>query len=113
MKITISLVLLLLFFNVCSNPTSPDDNPDWLITFLNVRENENTLPQEIWQYKYLNETVYYVISQCCDQFNILLDKNGNTICAPDGGITGKGDGQCPDFFEKRKNGKLIWKVNSE
>lgn len=113
MKITISLILLLFFFNVCSNSTSPDNNLDWLKSFLNERKSEENLPQEIWEYKYLNETVYYVISQCCDQFNLLLDKNGNIICAPDGGFTGKGDGQCSDFFEKRKDKKLIWRVDRE
>jgi len=31
------------------------------------------------------------------------------LCAPSGGITGKGDGKCPDFNEKAGEGKLIWK----
>lgn len=39
----------------------------------------------------------------------LFDENCNRICAPDGGKTGKGDGKCPDFFEKRTDEKLVWK----
>lgn len=102
------LIILSLLLSNCSNPTSPDDNPEWLESFLLMREAENNSPLEIWQYKYLNKTVYYVIAQCCDQFNLLLDTNGKTICSPDGGFSGRGDGKCPDFRDERKNGKLIW-----
>ncbi|MBU1101271.1 MAG: hypothetical protein KKA84_12795 [Bacteroidetes bacterium] len=70
-------------------------------------------PQSIWQYTYMGEVVYYVPPQCCDQFSTLYDKDGNVICAPDGGITGSGDGRCSDFFEVRENEKLIWQDNRE
>lgn len=106
-----SLIILLLLLSYCSNPSSPNDNPVWLESFLDTREAENNLPHEIWEYEYLHKTVYYVIAQCCDQFNILLDEKGNEMCLPDGGFTGKGDGKCPDFLDKRKNGKLIWEKN--
>ncbi|RPI02276.1 MAG: hypothetical protein EHM64_14280 [Ignavibacteriae bacterium] len=66
-------------------------------------------PQSIWEYEYKGRIVYYVPPQCCDQFSVLFDAKGNAICAPDGGITGTGNGQCPDFFQLRKNEKLIWK----
>ncbi|MBU1099231.1 MAG: hypothetical protein KKA84_02420 [Bacteroidetes bacterium] len=70
-------------------------------------------PQSIWQYTYEGQLVYYVPPQCCDQFSVLYDKEGDYICAPDGGITGRGDGQCPDFFSDRKNEKLIWRDSRE
>ncbi|MBU1101268.1 MAG: hypothetical protein KKA84_12780 [Bacteroidetes bacterium] len=57
--------------------------------------------------------VYYVPPQCCDQFSTLYDKDGNIICAPDGGITGQGDGRGSDFFAERKNKKLIWQDTGE
>ena len=66
-------------------------------------------PAEIWQYKYNGQTVYYIPPRCCDIPSILLDENCNTVCSPDGGLTGKGDGTCSDFFDKRTDEKLIWK----
>ena len=31
------------------------------------------------------------------------------ICHPDGGITGRGDGRCPDFFVERRNERVVWR----
>lgn len=66
-------------------------------------------PLSISQYEYNGHTVYYVPPRCCDIPSILYSENGEVICAPDGGMTGRGDGKCPDFYEKKKNRKLIWK----
>jgi hypothetical protein len=63
----------------------------------------------VWQYEYNGQTVYYIPPSCCDVMSQLYDNNCNLICNPDGGITGAGDGKCSDFFNKRKNEKLIWK----
>jgi hypothetical protein len=59
--------------------------------------------ESAWRYIYNNDTVYYVVSECCDGFNFLYAKNGARLCAPDGGYSGRGDGKCPDFFEKATN----------
>ncbi len=66
-------------------------------------------PAEIWKYDYKGKLVYYFIPQCCDMMSELVDENGEKICSPDGGITGRGDGKCTDFFEMRKNEELVWK----
>ena len=66
-------------------------------------------PAQIWQYQYNGQTVYGISSNCCDQYNRLVDENCNILCSPSGGITGKGDGRCPDFFDKQTDEKLIWK----
>lgn len=66
-------------------------------------------PASIWQYKYKEAIVYYIPAQCCDVPSRLLDENCNQICSPDGGMTGKGDGRCPDFESEQRDGKLIWK----
>lgn len=60
------------------------------------------------QYTYKGQTVYYVPPTCCDQFSILMDASCQTICAPDGGFTGIGDGRCSDFFKVAKDEKVIW-----
>jgi hypothetical protein len=83
---------------------------DWINKLIATFTSEpvGNPPQSIWQYEYKGQTVYYVPPQCCDQFSTLYDAAGNVICAPDGGYTGHGDGQCTDFFTERKNEKLIW-----
>ena len=70
-------------------------------------------PAKIYRYSYNDQQVYYVTGRCCDIPGKLYDMNGNVICEPDGGITGKGDGRCPDFFEKRSDENLIWEDNRE
>jgi hypothetical protein len=65
-------------------------------------------PAKIWQYRYNGQIVYYIPSRCCDIPSILVDENCNSVCSPDGGLTGKGDDKCTDFFEKRTDEKLIW-----
>jgi hypothetical protein len=111
MKNIIVINLLLLFiFSGCSQSTAPDENPAWVTNLIEKYQSEpvGNPPQSIWQYDYKGETVFYIPPQCCDQFSALYDANGNTICAPGGGITGSGDGHCSDFFQLRKNEKLIW-----
>jgi hypothetical protein len=66
-------------------------------------------PAEVYEYRYQGKKVYYVTSDCCDNFNTVYDENCNYLCAPDGGITGKGDRKCADFTEKAERVKLIWK----
>jgi hypothetical protein len=113
MKYVIILVSLLLslFIIGCKHSTEPNENPQWVKNLIIEFQNEpvGNPPQSIWRYDYKDQTVYYVPPQCCDQFSTLYDANGNGICAPDGGFTGHGDGHCPDFFQERKNEKLIWK----
>jgi len=106
------LVVFFMLFSFCSNPSTPETKPVWLDAFLKEREAEHSTPQEIWKYEWNNKTVYFVLSQCCDQFNLLLDENGNFLCFPDGGFGGTGDGKCPNFWTEKKNGKLIWKYKS-
>ncbi len=63
----------------------------------------------IWEYTYNGATVYLVPAPCCDQFNPVYSTTCEVICHPDGGITGKGDGQCNDFHAIATGKKLAWK----
>jgi hypothetical protein len=66
-------------------------------------------PAEVHEYIYKDKTVFYFSSNCCDQYNVVYDENCNIICAPSGGITGKGDNKCADFNENAREVRLIWK----
>jgi len=83
----------------------------WLDDLIAKFENDldSNPPHSIYQYDYQGKTVYYVPPQCCDQYSTLYDTCGNVICAPDGGITGTGDGTCPDFITARQNETVIFK----
>ena len=114
MKYVSPLILFLMILS-CNPINSPSENPEWLNNLILKFESEpvGNPPQSIWQYEYKDQIVYYVPPQCCDQFSTLYNKNGEIICAPDGGIGGAGDGHCSDFFQERNNEKLIWKDTRE
>ncbi len=65
----------------------------------------------VYSYRYKGKTVYLFNAPCCDQFNYLYDENCNIICAPSGGITGRGDNRCPDFTSGSANEQLLWQDN--
>lgn len=66
-------------------------------------------PALVARYDYVGRVVYYVPPHCCDFFGDLYNAAGQVICHPDGGLTGKGDGRCPDFFTQRGNETIIWR----
>jgi hypothetical protein len=66
-------------------------------------------PLQIDEYLYRNERVFLFTAPCCDQYNTLYDMKCNPVCAPTGGITGKGDGKCPDFIAEAKLVRTLWK----
>jgi hypothetical protein len=88
-----------------------DTVPKWLsklIHQLEVAPSANP-PDRIIRYEYRNGFVYFLEAGCCDQFSRLYDANGKLMCST-GGITGGGDGNCPDFFTERKDEKVIWEA---
>lgn len=71
---------------------------------------KDQLPKEVWQYTYQNQTVFLVVPACCDQYISVYSSQCVLICSPGGGLTGKGDGKCPDFYQEAKEGLLVWKA---
>jgi hypothetical protein len=65
-------------------------------------------PRKIWSYTYNNRTVYYVPPVCCDNFSDLYDADCQLLGHPDGGFSGRGDGNFADFAKERTNEKLVW-----
>jgi hypothetical protein len=66
-------------------------------------------PAEVREYEYRGKKVYLFSSDCCDQFNTVYDDQCNYICAPSGGLTGRGDKKCEDFAANAKEIRLVWK----
>jgi hypothetical protein len=67
-------------------------------------------PQRITEYDYKGKKVYYIVMPCCDFFNEVYDDHCKFLGSPNGGITGKGDGKLPDFFNEVTREKLIWQA---
>ena len=111
MKVPKFVLLCLLIFTISCSQSNEPEAPDWVEYLIEEFESQDVgnPPYSIWEYQYKNQVVYFIPAQCCDQFSTLFDKNGNIICAPDGGFSGRGDDKCSDFFSERSNGKLIWK----
>ena len=105
------LVVLAVGCSSTTEPTKEPTKPPWVLKLIVEFQLQpvGNPPQSIWQYEFAGKTVYYVPPQCCDMFGSLYDADGTYICAPDGGIAGRGDGRCPNFRAERTNERLVWK----
>ena len=104
------LIVLLAFpFLSASECTKKDTIPSCVQTFIDKGiQNLPEAPQQIDEYLYNGKRVYLVTAPCCDQYNTVYDKDCTAICAPSGGITGKGDGRCPNFSTTATHVRVIW-----
>ena len=85
--------------------------PEWLGPVIAELEREPVAnpPAFIARYEYKGQTVYYLPPRCCDVPSTVYGPTGTILCSADGGLTGKGDGRCPDFFAERKNERIVWR----
>lgn len=100
------------------NATPADQQPtrpEWLTTLINGLSTAPVAnpPAQIIQYHYNDATVYYLPPRCCDIRSVLYDVDGHILCHPDGGIIGRGDGQCPDFHNTKTQEQVIWRDERE
>jgi hypothetical protein len=111
----LTILVALLLISGCATSQSTDDAlyPAWVDDLIAQLESEpvRNPPASITRFNYLGQQVYYVPPFCCDQFSVLYDSTGAVLCAPDGGITGSGDGRCSDFFAERTDEHTIWRDN--
>jgi hypothetical protein len=98
---------ILLLFISCNKSDFQSDIPECV---KNGIKSKN--PIEVWDRKVDGKTYYYFESQCCDQFNVLYDEKCHVICAPNGGITGSGDGNCPEFIGEIEK-TLVWENDQQ
>ena len=94
-----------------SSPSEPAGTPPWLQSLIAQIESAPVTnpPSAIFRYRYAGGTVYFRPGRCCDIPSDLYNETGELICHPDGGITGRGDGRCPDVFSSRSEEQLIWR----
>ena len=106
------LIYTLLLFSTlaCNKPNLEEDVPFCINNRIKKIMKEPVLnpPGEVWKWETNSETYYYFSSGCCDQLNYLYDDKCNEVCAPDGGFTGMGSGNCPEF-DSTLTKTLIWK----
>lgn len=102
------LICILIGFTCCEQIDLPADVPNCVKKL--IRDSNGT-PQSVWRYQYQNETVFLIIPVCCDQYISVYSSTCNFICAPSGGLTGKGDGKCPTFNDEATEGVIIWKAD--
>lgn len=106
----IPLLVATLFLVECSNNRVEKAAPGCVQTLIEQIKSQPVWnpAAKVYRYTYRGKTVYFVPQHCCDISSILYDESCNIICAPDGGISGAGDGKCTDFFAARTNEVLIW-----
>ena len=105
------ITLFLLNSKSCLEDNLPKGTPNCIKDEIKkaIRAEVQTPPMQIHSFDYHAEKVFLINSPCCDQFDYIYNSNCEKICAPYGGITGKGDNRCPDFGEKATNKMLVWK----
>jgi len=100
---------LVLFFFSCDKEAIKSVPPCIKDKILELKNGQVQNPtDEVWEWKTNTQIYYYITSDCCDQFDYLYDSECNIVCAPDGGFTGNGSGDCPIFGADLKK-TLIWK----
>ncbi|MBB5020149.1 hypothetical protein HNQ59_003463 [Chitinivorax tropicus] len=102
--------LVIALASLAGSATATDTPPTWLRDKIRQFETEPVTnpPRQVIKSQYRGKTVYYVPAVCCDRFSELYDSNGQTLCSPDGGIVGDGDGRCPDFKRQSPSNQMIW-----
>jgi hypothetical protein len=100
------LVLIAIQFLTTNQSCNKDSIPGCIEKM--TQGDPSATPLRIDEYEYQGKRVFYVTEDCCDKFNTVYDESCNPLCAPSGGLTGMGDGKCPDFDSKAKLIKKIW-----
>jgi hypothetical protein len=98
------LILLICLAAACKETEIP--YPKCVQTVIDNGSNDY---EGIRQYTYNNKTVYlFTTKRCCDFLDYLYDDCCNELCAPSGGISGRGDNRCPDFKQNAQLVRLVW-----
>ncbi len=110
MKIFSLIVFILMIAMACKSSKTKDPYPQCISDKIENIKNQpvQNPPIEVYKWDVNDGVFYYFTAACCDQFSFVYDSNCKLICAPSGGLTGRGDGNCPEFGSDIKR-TLIWK----
>ena len=74
-----------------------------------MKKRKDHVHSAVWRWQADGKIYYYLSGEDggYDRFNLLYDDNCNVVCAPDGGLSGRGDGNCPCFVNGVQK-ELIW-----
>ncbi|MCK9480219.1 MAG: hypothetical protein M0R38_00450 [Bacteroidia bacterium] len=97
----------------CKKIDVPDDTPKCIKKKIKAIQKATVTnpPSSVWLIDFKGSHYYYIPPVCCDKFGELYSDECVLICHPDGGITDKGDGQCPEYVKELPEGKKIWQDN--
>lgn len=105
MRLICAIILLVIFS--CNKLDVPKDTPRCIKKL--IRNEMKGCLSKVYKYYYNNQVVYlFEPENCPDELYYLYDEDCNLICSPDGGLSGLGDGTCPDFYQSAINQELIW-----
>jgi len=114
LKFCIRIVTMSFFLTLImqSNAITEEVLPDWVQNLIKRGEHIS-----IDLYKYAGGDVYYKITQHMSDGQVIMYENdGDYICAPSGGLTGGGDGKCPEDILnmlKKKKSVRSWEYNKQ
>jgi hypothetical protein len=70
---------------------------------------DNSVLIGIEGYEWDGATYYVAVPDCCDQFESVVDASTcEYVCAAGGGFSGRGDGNCPTFYEDATHTGTVW-----
>ena len=102
--VVVILLGLFTFLNSCTNKDGSMSSIDSKIESQKVQ-----CLISVYSYSYKGEKVYLFNNGDCPDFGYFLyDSEGNLVCSPSGGLSGLGDGKCPDFDSVATNETLYW-----
>ncbi|MCK4739384.1 MAG: hypothetical protein KAT46_05490 [Deltaproteobacteria bacterium] len=110
MWLTLFLSVLLVLTGARSIANASDNkHPQWVYELIEKLGSSPVAnpPAKVIQSIYNNSTVYLLPPRCCDIQSVLYSEEGEIICNPSGGLSGRGDGRCTDFIFK-KDSTIIW-----
>lgn len=103
------LVLPLVFACDPNNGSDPDPDTDTAAPAMPCEDYFFEDPVQIDAYTWNGGSYYVATFPCCDAFEEVIDAATCTyVCAAGGGITGWGDGSCPDFYEDATHDGTVW-----
>lgn len=109
MKTIVSILILSVILGCQERNPTPVTLPDCIQQVIAQIKQEDIWnpPAKVYRYDYQGQQVYYIPAHCCDLPSLVI-ANCDTLCRPDGGYTGKGDGRCPEFAKEANNPVLVW-----